>query len=416
MDDKLNLHLFDANTQTTLLNSPGNDLSPEMKTFYEKRLLDAAEPNLVHDQFGTKYPIPRNGGKTIEFRKYSALPKATAPITEGVTPTGNKLDVSTITSTVDQYGDWIQISDVLDLTAIDRNIEQATRLLGAQAGRTLDTITREVLAGGTNVQFAPSAAALDTEIKKRADLKADSLLTIDVIITAAAALRAQNAPTIGGDYIGIIHPFVAADLMRSEQWQDWHKYTTSEDMYEGEIGKIGGVRFVQTTEAKIIGADVIADGLNKLTVKTAVSSSTTSLVVNETLTAATLSPAVPVYINNVANTITAIAAASGGGSTLTLGTAITSAAVDDAVFGAGATSSGASVYCTLILGAEAYGVTEIEGGGLQHIVKQLGYGDDPLNQRASSGWKALKTAERLSEEYMRRVEHCSKTGTYAKSN
>ena len=122
METILNLHLFDQYTQTTLLNATGNDLSAEMKTYYEKRLLDAAEPNLVHDQFGTKYPIPKNGGKTIEFRKYSALGKALTPLTEGVTPAGNKLNVDTILATVDQYGDWIQISDVLDLTAIDRNV------------------------------------------------------------------------------------------------------------------------------------------------------------------------------------------------------------------------------------------------------------------------------------------------------
>ena len=69
--------------------------------------------------------------------------------------------------------------------------------------------------------------------------------------------------------------------------------------------------------------------------------------------------------------------------------------------------TGLAVFSTLILGAHAYGSTEIEGGGLEHIVKQLGYGDDPLNQRASVGWKAHKTAERLVEQYMVRIESCS---------
>ena len=70
---------------------------------------------------------------------------------------------------------------------------------------------------------------------------------------------------------------------------------------------------------------------------------------------------------------------------------------------------GVAVYSTLILGANAYGVTELENGGLEHIVKQLGSAGtaDPLNQRASAGWKATKTAERLVENYMIRVESCS---------
>ena len=69
--------------------------------------------------------------------------------------------------------------------------------------------------------------------------------------------------------------------------------------------------------------------------------------------------------------------------------------------------AGLAVFSTLVLGAHAYATTELEGGGMQHIVKQLGYGDDPLNQRASVGWKAVKTAERLSEQYMVRIESCS---------
>ena len=65
------------------------------------------------------------------------------------------------------------------------------------------------------------------------------------------------------------------------------------------------------------------------------------------------------------------------------------------------------MFGTLVLGAHAYGVTELEGGGLEHIVKQLGYGDDPLNQRASVGWKGMRAAERLVEQYMVRIESCS---------
>lgn len=327
----LNLQAFAGQTQTTLLDG----LSAEMKTYYEDRLIDYAEPYLVHDQFGDKYPIPQHGGKTIEFRKYAPLGKALAPLTEGVTPAGNKLDVSTIEATVDQYGDYIEISDVLELTAIDRNLEQATKLLGGQAGRTLDTVTREVINGGTNVMYAPKANG--TEILSRSTIDADCLLTVDLIIAGAAKLHEMNAMPIDDSFVCIVHPNVAADLMRSEQWQDVHKYADPEKIYRGEIGQIAGVRFVQTTEAKII---------------------------------------------------------------------------------AGAGVGGISVYCTMLIGANAYGTTEVSGGGLRHIVKQLGSSGtaDPLDQRATTGWKATKTAERLVEEYMLRIEHACRTNPKAKSN
>lgn len=130
----VNLQLFAGNTNTTI----DVGLSDQMKTFYSDYLIDMAEPELVHDQFGQKQPIPKNGGKIIEFRKFDPLPKALTPLTEGVTPDGQKLSLTVVTGTVKQYGGFIELSDILLLTAIDNNLVQATKLLGGQAGRTLD--------------------------------------------------------------------------------------------------------------------------------------------------------------------------------------------------------------------------------------------------------------------------------------
>lgn len=324
------LTLFDGNTNTT-----GDvGLSDEMKTFYSDYLIDMAEPELVHDQFGQKHPIPKNGGKTIEFRKYDPLPKALTPLTEGVTPDGQKLTMGVITATVKQYGGFIELSDILLMTAIDNNLVQATKLLGSQAGRTLDTITRDILAAGTNVQYA------EGQVSSRANLVGGSAtaannhyLTVKAVKMAVRTLKNQNTARISGDFVGIIHPDVAFDFTEDPEWKYPHQYVDTKEIYSGEIGKIAGVRFVETTEAKK-------------------------------------------WIN---------------------------AGKNDSV----ATSR--DVYSTLILGANAYGVTELDGGGLQMIVKQLGSGGtaDPLNQRATVGWKAVKTAEILVQQYMVRIETTS---------
>ncbi len=233
------------NTTTTL--------SSEMKTFYDLTLIDEASASLVHDQFGQKRPIPVGGGKTIEFRKFAPLAKATTPLTEGVTPSGNNLSVSTVTATVSQYGDYVTQTDMLELTAIDNTVVEAAKLLGRQAGLTLDTVVRNVIQSGTNVTYCPKIAAdgTETEVTSRANLDATCQLTVDVVQQVVAKLRAQNAPTINGKYIAIIHPYVAYDLMRDPEWVSAHKYATPENLYAGEIGEIAGVRFVQTTEAKV---------------------------------------------------------------------------------------------------------------------------------------------------------------------
>ena len=245
----MNLQLFANELQTTLL--PG--LSAEMKTFYDMTLIDMAQASLVHDQFGQKRPIPKNGGKTIEFRKFAPLAKAMTPITEGVTPDGKSLTVTTIDATVKQYGDYITQSDVLELTSLDNTILEATKLLGRQAGATLDTVVRDVMQSGDNVTYCPKVATdgTETEVTSRTALDNTCQLTVDVVMQVVAKLRAQNAPTIGGKYVAIIHPYVAYDLMRDPEWIDAHKYAKPDNLYEGEIGEIGGVRFVQTSEAKI---------------------------------------------------------------------------------------------------------------------------------------------------------------------
>lgn len=259
----LNLQLFANEVQTTILEG----LSAEMKTFYDMTLIDEAAPALVHDQFGQKRPVPQGSGKTIEFRKFAPLAKAMIPLTEGVTPDGKSLEVSTVVATVNQYGDYITMSDVLELTAIDNVIVEALKLLGRQGGATMDTVVRNILHTGTNVTYCPKVAADGTEtaVTSRDALDNTCQLTVKVMQKVVAKLRAQNAPTINGKYVAIIHPYAAYDLMRDHEWIDAHKYAQPTELYEGEIGEIAGVRFVQTTEAKIyeggvFGTLVFGDG------------------------------------------------------------------------------------------------------------------------------------------------------------
>ena len=317
-------------------------LSAENKTFYARALGEEAGPNLSHGQFGQKRPIPKNGGKRIQFRRYASLPKALKPLTEGVTPEGRKLSATAVEAEVNQYGDFVCLSDVLDLTAIDNNVLEATKAVGRQAGLTLDTITRNVLQSGTNVFYCPKVGAngVQTPVTDRSGLDKTCTLTVDVVKKVAAMLKAANAPKIDGDYVCILHPYVAYDIMSDPRWEEMHKYTTPENMYQGEIGRIAGVRFVETSEAAVY--------------KGTENSCPTGL----------------------------------------------------AVFGC------------LFLAQGAYGVTEVTGGGLQTIIKQLGSAGtaDPLDQRSTVGWKALQTAEILMEPYMVRVECCSAFSPTAEAN
>lgn len=402
-DLKLQLFALNANKTTDTAATTGNNLSPEMKTFYSDYLIDTASPKLVHDQFGQKHPIPKNGGKEIEFRKYNPLPKLTTPISEGVTPDGQKMNVETITARVNQYGGYVTVTDMLILSAIDNNMVQATKLIGNQAGSTLDTITRDVLNGGTSVQYGDSQTVNARYLLRGGESSDNNYLTVDAIRLAARYLKTQNAEKIGDSYVAIIHPDIAYDLTSDPNWRDVKTYCDPKDMYDGEIGKIAGVRFVETTEAKIFHANNLSAAKRNLT---SASASGSTVTISETLTTDDQSAIVgrKVLIGAAQYTVSGAAANS-----ITLDRAPGTVSSGTVIYPGEAGAKGRDVYSTLVLAENAYGVTEIEGGGLQHIVKQLGSGgtEDALNQRATVGWKATKTAERLVEAYMRRIETAS---------
>lgn len=301
-------------TQTTALGG----LSAELQTFYDKTLLKRMLPELVHGQFAQKRPIPKNGGKTINFRKFSPLAAATTPLTEGVTPAGNSLNVTAITASVSQYGDFIEISDVLDMTAIDPILTETGMLLGEQAGLTLDNLIRDLLVTGTSVQYANGRAS-------RVTVAAGDNLTVTEIRKAVRTLKRNKARKIDGNYVAIVEPGTTYDLQGDSDWKDAQKYAGSKKIFNGEIGELYGIRFVETTEAKKF---------------------------------------------------------------------------------AGAGASGIDVYATLVLAADAYGIVDVAGSGaVKNIVKPFGAGQDPLNQRATSGWKAMFTAKILEDMAILRIEH-----------
>lgn len=341
---KINLQIFATTTHGVVnvttdagaaANSTGtNDLSPENKTFYDKTLIRKARPNLVHDQFAQKRPIPKNGGKTIEFRSFGSLPTNLSALTEGVTPTGGTLSVSAITATVAQYGYYIVQSDILELTSIDNTITEAVMALGNQAGEFLDKVTRDVLKAGVTQVLYPATTVADAKTypTTASATNATTVLTVETVQRAVTWLKANNAPKIDGDYVAIVHPHVVYDLMRDPEWIDAHKYAQPENLYNGEIGKIAGVRFCETSVA--------------------------------------------------------------AGEEVTVGFGYTASPLFKP-----------TVYDTYIFGAGAYGTTEIEGGGLQTIIKQKGSAGtaDPLDQRSSIGWKAIKTGKVLVPEYIIRI-------------
>lgn len=226
-------------------------LAPTMQTYYDRKMLEWAKTQLVFQKYGQKRSIPKNNGKAVQFRRWDLFtPNPTAQaLTEGVTPTGQELSMSEVDAAVSQYGAFVEISDFLDMTAMDPVISDSAELLGEQMGNVIDMLTRDAVAATTNVQYAGGRAAANA-------VTATDKLTVEEVRKAVRTLKKNKARTFnreGGKphYICICDPDSTYDLQSDPLWQDVSKYSNAEQIYAGELGRLFGVVFVETTNATI---------------------------------------------------------------------------------------------------------------------------------------------------------------------
>jgi len=302
-----------------------------VNVFYDRSLLKAARPLLVHLRWAQVRDLPRNQSGAIRFRRYDLLTAATTALSEGITPSGSQLSITNVDATVAQYGDFVTLTDYLQFTTLDPILTETADLLGQQAGNTLDQIARDVMVAGSTIQYASTATSTDTvssSMKLTRQEVREAVRTLQgndarKITRMMNATDGFNTSPINAAFIGIISHSTLYDLKNETGWIPVEEYANPKDAMEGEVGALDDVRFVMTTNA------------------------------------------------------------------------------------ATTTGSLTTVHLTLILGAEYYGISRISGEAMKNIVKPLGSAGtaDPLDQRATSGWKATFVAKRLNENFAVRIEH-----------
>jgi N4-gp56 family major capsid protein len=238
---------------TTLTQLPAN-----IQGFYDRNLLERAEALLIHDKCGQMRSLPKNNGTRVNFRRYSNLATATTPLTEGVTPSGSQLSVTDINATVQQYGDFITLTDMVDMHGLDNTVAEATDILGYQMGQTMDEVIRD--------SVVPNLANKITIGASEGATVAGNTITVASIKSAILALKNQNAmkftPMISSGtgvgsspvrsaYWGIIHPDVVYDLEDQEGFISAEEYASTKALEEGEVGAVKDARFLETTQAYI---------------------------------------------------------------------------------------------------------------------------------------------------------------------
>ena len=244
-----------------------NTLAGELKTFYDTELLENARVEMFYAQFAKKQALPANHGTTVEWRKWNTFAKA-GQLQEGVIPTGQKFGMSSKTGSINQYGTYATVSDKLEMRAYDDVILGATEEMGASAAETQETLIRDALLTNGNVLYCDnitlSTGAVASTPTACNLMEASStvmcLLTPDSVAKAVTIMKKNRVPAINGKYYAVIHPSVAYDLRKSDAWIEAHKYAATAEIFNGEIGELHGVRFIENVFAPILGGDIEVDG------------------------------------------------------------------------------------------------------------------------------------------------------------
>lgn len=299
------------------------EVDSAVAVFYDRVLLMRAQPYLIHEVAAQVRNLPSGSSDTIKFRRYSSLTLATVPLVEGVTPSGQKLSKTDLTAKVSQYGDYVHVTDWVDLTVEDAVLTETNELLGEQMGKTRDVLVRDILAAcasstdasnGSNGNTPTEIHRTDVDAVVKTLLNSDA----DMITMVKSASTGVGTSPIRPAFIGLMNTNLIDDLEAVTGFISTTNYPSQDKVMQAEWGSTGNVRWLTSTQAH---RDTV---------------------------------------------------------------------------------SSPNEYKLMILGQNAYGVTSIEAGVAKSIVKAFGSSGtaDPLNQRATAGWKMPFVARILNDSFM----------------
>jgi len=321
-----------------------SDVAVNLQGHYDRNLLERALPALIHSKFAQIRPLPKNSGTRINFRRYGSLAVNTTPLTEGVTPTGKKLTSTDIYANVKQYGDFITISDWVSMTGLDPLLIEGGEILSEQMGLSVDSLDRDVYIAGTNVRYAAGVTA-------RASVA--TAVAVSDVKSAVRTLEGANAKKIrsmvvGGAKVGT-RPIAPAFYGIT--------HTSCRQDYEALPGftKVEEYASQKDIMEEEIGSwgnlRILVTTNSKIWLAGGVAVGSTGLVASD--------------------------------------------------------STNIDVYSTLIFAANAVGSIPLQQGNVKNIIKKMGSAgtEDPLDQRATSGWKVASVAKILNDDFLLRIEH-----------
>lgn len=225
-------------------------LSQRTNAFAAKEMLAHAEPILCLSKFGMTKPMPKNKANVVKFRRPIPLAVATTPLTEGAPPTAKAMTYEDVTVTLSQYGDIVEITDVVHDLAEDPVLKDSAMMCGEQAAETIETLMWGVLQGGTNVFYANGVArnAVNTTItlnKQRAITRALKAERCKKITSMLSSSVKYGTEAVDAAFIAFAHTDLESDIRDLVGFVPTEKYGSMKAL-PYEIGKVEDVRYILT--------------------------------------------------------------------------------------------------------------------------------------------------------------------------
>ena len=224
-------------------------LSNAILDVWSKEILYRAQPNLKFESVAQQQTeLGVFPGNKINFLKFNSL-TGSSLLSETTAMSTDTLSTSTIGITVNEQGKAVSVNEYLLRSSFLNIMERAATLLGMHYATSRDSLIRDALLGGSNVQYSQAGGTAVS----RADLTTQSTFKVQTVRAAAEFLSTNKAPKFNGDaYMAFVHPHQGISLRSDPAWVDVRVYAKPEDIYTGEIGRIEDIRFIETTQVPYI--------------------------------------------------------------------------------------------------------------------------------------------------------------------
>ena len=330
------------------------DISPRTAGFAVRKLLDRGQYLMVLERFGQVDPQGKNKTKTRKYRRYLSLPRATAPLAEGISPAVHRLTYMDVNATLEQYGDLVKISDVILDTHEDPVLDETVKIMGEQSAETVEVVRYNVVKAGTNVYYpagATTRVGLGSPVTRAVlrqvvrGFNRNKGRQISEIIKASGMISTEP---VAPSFFALASTDLESDIRSITGFVPVEQYSHSDKAMPGEVGKVESTRFIL------------------------------SALLEPWLEAASTASTQSTYLSN----------------------------------GAVTTSGSADVYPVLIIARDAYGIVPLQGKNAVSVavVNPKPVHGDELGQSGFASWKTSQTAVILNQLWMARVEvNCTAT-------